>query len=140
VILSAALVGHSGPRSEVECLQNSLEHACGEFYLNDVWTAHMRCRQGSPPSTSIPSTTRELGVLARITNTSSFSLERNLRPISQADNTADYGVKERHATSSSSSSSIYDVLTIFGFCRLSVLQKLCARVQWLTHGIAEKFN
>jgi hypothetical protein len=34
----------------------------------------------------------------------------------------------------------YDVLTIFGFCRLSVLPKLCARVQWLTHGIAEKFN
>jgi hypothetical protein len=34
----------------------------------------------------------------------------------------------------------YDILTIFGFCRLSVLPKLCARVQWLTHGIAEKFN
>jgi hypothetical protein len=32
----------------------------------------------------------------------------------------------------------YDVLTRFGFCRLSVLPKLCAWVQWLTHGIAEK--
>jgi hypothetical protein len=34
----------------------------------------------------------------------------------------------------------YDVLIIFGFCRLSVLPKLCVRVQWLTRCVAEKLT
>jgi hypothetical protein len=34
----------------------------------------------------------------------------------------------------------YDILSIFGFVAYRYYQHLCARVQWLTHGIADKFK